>query len=161
MPLASLCAIEDPLVKTVTATKPTRLDEAVADFVVELVRKNIGGVQDRYRTLTATTEEEAGRRYSTRRFEGIEWFVSDDRAQIMGEGFVHAVDAIYLARQQLVVDSHAAVHVPTNVVAKVHVETEHRGKGEGPETKRGWVNKGATIKLTFQGFLESIPLTTR
>ena len=150
-----------PLVKTVTATQAINLSDVVADFVIELVRKNIGGVQDQYRKLTASTEEFAGRHYSTRRFEGIEWIVADDRAQMMGADFVHAVDAIYLARQQLVMDSHAAVHVLTNVVAKVHVEAEHSGKGEGPKTKHGWVYKGAVIKLTFQGFLDSVPLTMK
>src|SRR5438132_437442 len=95
-------AADPRLVKTFTATKSLKLDEAVADFVIDLIRKNTAGVQDQYRKLTTKTEEDAGGRYATRRFEGIQWFVNESVFQVNDKGFESTDDYTYLARQQLV-----------------------------------------------------------
>ncbi len=150
--------VTDPkLVKIFTTTKAVKLDEAVADFVIELVRKNTSGVQDQYRKLTAKTEEDAGGRYATRRFEGIQWFVNEESWEHGDKGFQRDGDSTYLARQQLVFGVHRGFSTPVNVVGQVRVVTSLSGKGDEPTAKDGFVAPGTKITLTFQGFLNSVP----
>lgn len=151
-------AADPRLTRTFTATKALKLDAAVADFVIELVQKNIGGVQDRYRKLTAKTEEEAGGRYSTRRFEAIEWFVNEHVFSVNDKGFASTGDSTYLARQQLIFGIRHGFSAPVNVVGQVRVLTSLSGKGEGPAAKPGWVETGTKVTLTFEGFLDTVPV---
>ena len=151
-------AADPRLTRTFTTTKLLKLDSAVADFVIELVQKNIAGVQDRYRKLTAKTEEEAGGRYSTRRFEAIEWFVNGRVFSVNDKGFESTGDSTYLARQQLIFGYRHGFSAPVNVVGQVRVLTSLLGKGEGPDTKPGWVAPGTKVTLTFEGFLDTVPV---
>ena len=152
----------DPrLTRTFTATKTLKLDAAVADFVIELIHKNTAGVQDRYRKLTAKTEEEAGGRYLTRRFEAIQWFVNEYAISPHSKGAEHTYDYTYLARQQLISGFHHGFSATVNVVGQVRVLTWHyslHGKGKGPKTKPGWLAPGTKVTLTFEGFLDSVPV---
>jgi hypothetical protein len=151
--------VADPrLVKTFTATKALKLDDAVADFVIDLVRKNTAGVQDQYRKLTAGTEANAGGRYSTRRFEGIQWFVNEHSAENNDRGFQCDDDYTYLARQQLIFGFHRGFSTPVNVIGQVRVVTSISGKGEAPVPRDGWVAAGAKVTFTFEGFLNSVPV---
>ena len=151
-------AADPRLVKTFTATKPLKLDEAVADFVIDLIRKNTAGVQDQYRKLTAKTEEEAGGRYATRRFEGIQWFVNEHSVEHGDKGFQFGDDYTYLARQQLIFGFHRGFSTPVNVIGKVGVITSLSGKGDGPIVKDGIAAPGTKVTLTFEGFLNSVPV---
>ena len=151
-------AVDPKLVKNFTATKSLRLDEAVADFVIDLIRKNTAGVQDQYRKLTAKTEADAGGRYAARRFEGIQWFVNEESWRNTDTEFERNGDYTYLARQQLVFGMHRGQSVPVNVVGQVRVITSHNGKGEGPSDKEGTVAAGTKVTLTFEGFLNSVPV---
>ena len=146
------------LVKTFTATKALRLDEAVAEFMIDLIRKNTAGVQDQYRKLTAKTEDEAGGRYTTRRFEGIQWFVNEESWETNGEKYQRDGDYTYLARQQLVFGVHRGFSTPVNVIGQVRVITAFSAKSEGPSVKDGSVAPGTKVTLTFEGFLNSVPV---
>ena len=151
-------AADPRLVKTFTATKSLKLDEAVADFVIDLIRKNTAGVQDQYRKLTAKTEEEAGGRYATRRFEGIQWFVNEHTVEHGDKGFQFYDGYTYLARQQLIFGFYHGFSTPVNVIGKVSVFTSLSGKGDGPILKEGIAAPGTKVTLTFEGFLKSVPL---
>jgi hypothetical protein len=151
-------AVDPRLVKSFTAAKRLKIEDAVADFVIDLIHKNTAGVQDQYRKLTAKTEEEAGGRYATRRFEGIQWFVNEHVFQSNAKGFESTDDYTYLARQQLVFGFHHGFSTPVNGVGQVRVVTSLSGKGVGPEVKDGWVAPGAKVTLTFEGFLNSVPV---
>ena len=151
-------AADPRLVKTFTAAKSLKLDEAVADFVIDLIRKNTAGVQDQYRKLTAKTEEDAGGRYATRRFEGIQWFVNEHVFQVNDKGFESTDDCTYLARQQLVFGFHRGFSTPVNVIGQVRVLTSLSGKGDGPNVKDGIASPGMKVTLTFEGFLKSVPV---
>ena len=151
-------AVDPKLVKTFTATKQLKLDEAVADFVIDLIRKNTAGVQDQYAKLTAKTEADAGGRYATRRFEGIQWFVNEESWRTTDADFERNGDYTYLARQQLVFGMHRGQSVPVNVVGQVRVVTSIAGKGESPNVKDGTVPAGTKVTLTFEGFLNSVPV---
>ena len=151
-------AADPKLVKTFTATKSLKLDEAVADFVIDLIRKNTAGVQDQYAKLTAKTEADAGGRYATHRFEGIQWFVNEESWRNTGEAFERDGDYTYLARQQLVFGMHRGQSVPANVIGQVRVVTSISGKGDGPKDKEGAVAAGTKVTLTFEGFLNAVPV---
>ena len=151
-------AADPRLVKTFTATKSLKLDEAVADFVIDLIRRNTAGVQEQYRKLTAKTEEEAGGRYATRRFEGIQWFVNEHSVEHGDKGFQFDDDYTYLARQQLIFGFHRGFSTPVNVIGKVGVITSLSGKGDGPIVKDGIAAPGTKVTLTFEGFLNSVPV---
>lgn len=151
-------AADPRLVRTFTVTKPLKLEDAVADFMIDLIRKNTAGVQDHYRKLTAKTEDEAGGRYETRRFEGIQWCVNEESWSNSGGKYERDGDFTYLARQQLVFGVHRGYSTPVNIVGQVHVVTSLSGKGEGPEVKDGLVPKGTKVTLTFEGFLNSVPV---
>ncbi|MEI9896323.1 MAG: hypothetical protein WDN28_21275 [Chthoniobacter sp.] len=147
------------LVRHLTARQPVKLGDAVATFVIDLIHKNIEGVQDDYARLTADTEAVAGGRYETHPFEGIQWFVvevswdNSDQNNSSENG-----EYIYLARQQLVAGIHRGYSVPTNVVAQVRVVTEFSGKS-AKTLKGDTVAPGTKITLTFEGFLKNVPLT--
>ena len=145
-------------VKTYTASKALDLNEEVASFVIDLIHKNTAGVQDQYRKLTTKTEEEAGGRYSTRRFQGIQWFVNEFTRDESEEGVSESADYIYLVRQQLVSGYHHGYSVPVNVVAQVHVLTERKGTRAVESTKSDLVQSGTKITLTFDGFLTTVPV---
>jgi hypothetical protein len=151
-------AADPKLTTTFTATKPLKLDDAVGDFVIDLIHKNTAGVQDQYRKLTAKTEEDAGGRSSTRRFEGIQWFVNEHVFSVNDKGFESTDDYTYLARQQLVFGFHRGFGTPVNVVGKARVLTFLSGKGEGQEVKDGWAAAGAKVTLRFEGFLDPVPV---
>ena len=151
-------AADPRLVKTFTAAKPIKFDETVADFVIDLIRKNTAGVQDQYRKLTAETEEQAGGRYQTRRFEGILWFVNEESWEYRNDKFSRDGDYTYLARQELVFGMHRGFSVPVNVVGQVRVVTSLSGKGDGSKIKDGWAGAGTKVTLIFEGFLDSVPV---
>jgi hypothetical protein len=127
--------------------------------VTDLIRKNTEGVQDAYRKLTAATEESAGGRYETHRFEGIQWFVVEISWENSDKASSESGEYVYLARQQLVAGIHRGYGVPTNVVAQVRVTTEYTGKVNSNASKSDEVAAGTKIKLNFEGFLDKIPLT--
>ena len=147
------------LTRTFTAKKPTKLGDAVAEFVIDLVHKNTGGVQDEYRKLTAATEEAAGGRYQTHPFEGIQWWVVEESWENTDKISSSDAEYIYLARQQLVAGFHRGYSVPVNVVAQVRVITSYKGSVTSTPLKGADVAGGTKITLTFEGFLDKIPLT--
>ena len=148
------------LTRTFTAKKPTKLGEAVAEFVIDLVHKNTGGVQDEYRKLTAATEEAAGGRYQTHPFEGIQWFVVESSWENTDTSTSEDGEYIYLARQQLVAGFHRGYSVPANVVAQVRVITSYKGGVSPTPLKGADVAAGTKITLQFEGFLDKVPLTS-
>ncbi|MEP6667620.1 MAG: hypothetical protein ABJF10_00620 [Chthoniobacter sp.] len=151
--------VDPALVRTFTAKQSIKLGDAVASFVIDLIHKDTAGVQQAYAKLTADTEADAGGRYETHPFEGIQWFVVEvswdnaDKYNTSEEG-----EYIYLARQQLVSGIHRGYGVPTNVVAQVRVVTSFAGKA-AKSLKPDQVAPGTKITLTFEGFLDKIPLT--
>lgn len=147
------------LTRTFTAKKPTKLGNAVAEFVIDLVHKNTAGVQDEYRKLTADTEEAAGGRYETHPFEGIQWFVVEVSWENTDKSSSENGEYIYLARQQLVAGIHRGYSVPTNVVAQVRVITSYSGGVTAAAMKGDEVASGTKITLQFEGFLDKVPLT--
>ena len=146
------------LVRTYTASHPLDLNEEVAKFVIDLIHTNAAGVQDQYRKLTAKTEEDAGGRYATRRFQGLQWFVSEFTNEVSAEGVSESADYIYLARQQLIFGYHHGYSAPVNVVAQVHVRTERKSRRAVEATKPDLVPPGTRITLTFEGFLNTVPV---
>ncbi|MEP6667625.1 MAG: hypothetical protein ABJF10_00645 [Chthoniobacter sp.] len=151
--------VDPALVRTFTAKQPVKLGDAVASFVIDLIHKNTAGVQDDYAKLTADTEADAAGRYETHPFEGIQWFVVEvswDNADKYNTSEVG--EYIYLARQQLVAGIHRGYGVPTNVVAQVRVVTSFAGKA-AKSLKGDQVAPGTKITLTFEGFLDKVPLT--
>ena len=149
--------VDPALVRMFTAKQSTKLGDAVASFVVDLIHKNTAGVQDDYAKLTAPTEESAGGRYETHPFEGIQWFVVEVSWDPSEKNPSESGEYIYLARQQLVSGIHHGYGVPANVVAQVHVVTEYTGKST-KALKGDAVAARTKITLTFEGFLKSIPL---
>jgi hypothetical protein len=146
------------LVKTYTASKTLELNDEVASFVIDLIHKNTAGVQDQYRKLTAKTEEDAGGRYSTRRFQGLQWFVNEFTHEESEKGMSESADYIYLVRQQLIFGYHYGYSAPVNVVARVRVQTERRSKRVVKATKPDLVQPGTKITLAFEGFLTTVPV---
>jgi hypothetical protein len=146
------------LVKTYTASRALELNEEVAKFVIDLIHTNAAGVQDQYRKLTAKTEEDAGGRYATRRFQGLQWFVNEFTNEVSAEGVSESADYIYLARQQLIFGYHHGYSVPVNVVAQVRVRTERKSTRANETTKPDLVQPGTKITLTFEGFLTTVPV---
>jgi hypothetical protein len=149
------------LVQTFTTRKTVKLSDAVADFVSDLIRKNTGGVQDQYSRLTAATEKNAGGRFQTRPFEGIQWWVLQSSWDGDGDRSSNRGEYVYLARQQVIAGGHRTYSAPINVVARVRVLTAWTGRsdrGNVPDSETA--SPGTKVTLTFEGFLKSIPVAT-
>lgn len=128
-------------------------EEAVA--YVEALLQADQEIAAQYQKLTAATQEEAGGRYSTSKFDSILWTVPEFQVEYTDTGGVEDGEYVYLIRQQLVAGYRRGYAITANVVAQVHAK-QHKDfipTGKGDEFKLA----KATLTLRFEGFVKLDP----